>query len=107
MAKPPFVRGQAGTTETHGRASRREQQRAVEEGIDIVRDAIVKLMARPKEEREKQIEVLASELEAMTELFDSVKKSNAVNANTGGGARRLKATKTIIEVLRNASSAKP
>lgn len=93
MVDPRF-RGSAKPEPT---SSRREQQKAVEEGIDVVRDAIKDLLKKPKGERERHLRVLAEQLTSMAGRMDRVD-------NSGDGARRVKATKNIIEILEKVSA---
>ncbi len=72
---------------------RREQVRAVEEGIDIVRDAIRDFLKKPKAEREKHLATLSTQLEAFAENLDDLPSGRA-------GTTRLEATRRIVEILK-------
>jgi hypothetical protein len=69
-----------------------DMQKALEEGIDVVRDAMRDLLTKPKEEREKHLASLLGQVRAMSEAIDAAdEKSEA--------AERLHAVERVIEIL--------
>ncbi len=94
MAKAPFLMGSASSVPSHSRA---ETSRAVEEGIEIVRHAIKTLMNKPKAERDAYLASMSQDLEKMTDHLGTV---------DGARAKRVTATKNIIQILEQASSSK-
>lgn len=95
MAKAPFLMGAASATPATGR---KEHARAVEEGIEIVRQAIKVLLDKPKEERDAYLATIGGELQSIASHLGTV---------DGVHGRRVKATKNIVKILQDASSAKP
>ncbi|MBI2372575.1 MAG: hypothetical protein HYV07_01120 [Deltaproteobacteria bacterium] len=73
---------------------KRDQSKAVEEGIDIVRDAIREFLKKPKAERDSYLAELSLQLEELADNLDGV-------PNGGAGARRLEATRRIVEILKS------
>jgi hypothetical protein len=74
-----------------------EMQKAVEDGIDVVRDAMRDLLTKPKAEREKHLADLLEQLRAMSEAIDATDgKSEA--------AERLHAVERVIEILQQVAS---
>jgi hypothetical protein len=80
-----------------GRGGRHAMERGVEEGLDLVRDAIKDLLARPKEERDLHLAQLRSDLEAMLPTHEEIDPNSAT-------ARRLKALARVIKTLEEVSA---
>ena len=99
MASPHFLKGATGLPGGKG-PSRKEQQRAVEDGIEVVRQAIKQLLTQPRAERERHLGALAKELEA---LAGRVGTADA----DGAGARRMEATRKVVAILEKASAKRP
>ena len=99
MASPHFLKGASGLPGGKG-PSRKEQQRAVEDGIDVVRSAIKQLLAQPRGERERHLGVLTKELEVLAG------RVGAADAG-GAGARRMEATRKVVAILEKASAKRP
>jgi hypothetical protein len=79
------------------RPSRRDVERGVEEGLDIVRNAIKELLARPKEERAAHLAVLKVRLASFIPQIEAVDRQ-------GPTARRVRAMERVLSALDQVSS---
>jgi hypothetical protein len=94
-----MMSGGSGREGSSPRSSKKEQQRAVEEGIAIVRNAIKQLLAEPKAERDAHLETLGAGLNTLADRLGAVDEQ--------GRARRVLATRKIVQLVKKASDAKP
>ena len=78
--------------------SRQDQQKAVEEGLDVMREAIKFILSKPPAERDKHLNQLTKELGRM-----AVKLGKK---ETDRGARRVQAAQNVVDILKRASDAK-
>lgn len=76
---------------------RRELEKSVEEGLDLLRDAIRDLLARPKEEREVHLVHLKQYVKSMLPQFEAVDRNSPT-------ARRLRAMERVLSTLEEVSS---
>jgi hypothetical protein len=73
-------------------AAEREMQKAVEEGIDVVSEAMKQVVGRPKEERQQHLNALLARVRELSE------KLTAANDH-GEATERIKAVERVIEIL--------
>lgn len=79
------------------RPSRRDVERGVEEGLDILRTAIKELMLRPREERAAHLAMLKIRLASFLPQIESVDRQ-------GPTARRVRAMERVLHALDEVSS---
>lgn len=79
------------------RPSRRDVERGVEEGLDILRAAIKELMQRPREERAAHLSLLKARLASFIPQIESVDRQ-------GPTARRVRAMERVLRALDEVSS---
>lgn len=76
---------------------RRDAEKSVEEGLDVLRDAIRDLLAKPKEQREEHLNKLKDYVQSLLPEFESIDRNSA-------SARRLRAMERVIATLEEVSA---
>jgi hypothetical protein len=77
-----------------------EQEQAIDEGIDLVRQAMRDVLAKPKAEREAHLAQLLEKIEAMSGRLEGA-------GEVGTGGDRLRALHTVFEILRRMAADAP
>jgi hypothetical protein len=79
------------------RPSRRDVERGVEEGLEILRGAIKELLRRPREERQAHLTLLKLRLASFIPQIESVDRQ-------GPTARRVRAMERVLKALDEVSA---
>jgi hypothetical protein len=80
-------------------AAEREMQKAVEEGIDVVADAMKQLLEEPAEARGERLESLIGQVRALSDRLDQA-------GDKGEGSERVKAIERVIEIIQQLAEKK-
>jgi hypothetical protein len=76
-----------------------ETQKAVEEGIDVVSEAMKQLLSEPKEARGARLESLITQVRALSERLEAA-------GDKGEAAERVKAIERVIEIIQHIAEKK-